>query len=68
MLAVLVIHARAQVDVDHLLDALWGQAQPATAVKTLQTYVAQIRRLLGDDREMLTTTAAGYRLDRATSN
>jgi len=63
LLAVLVIHARAQVNLDHLLEALWGEAQPATAIKTLQTYVAQIRRLLGDERDMLTTTAAGYLLD-----
>ncbi|MGI8574666.1 MAG: AfsR/SARP family transcriptional regulator, partial [Egibacteraceae bacterium] len=65
VLAVLVMHTRTQVGVDQLLQALWGDAPPATAVKTLQTYVAQVRRLLGDDRDLLVTTASGYRLEIA---
>jgi DNA-binding SARP family transcriptional activator len=65
VLAVLVMHARAQVGVDQLVRALWGDAPPATAVKTLQTYVAQVRRVLGDERDLLVTTASGYRLEIA---
>lgn len=63
--AVLVIHARERVSVDRLVHAVWGESPPATAVKTLQTYVAQLRRLLGERRDVLVTSAAGYRLDVA---
>jgi DNA-binding SARP family transcriptional activator len=63
VLAVLVINARAQVGVDQLLHALWGETPPATAIKTLQTYIGQVRRLLGDERDRLVTSASGYCLD-----
>ena len=63
VLAVLVISVPVQVGIDQLLQVLWGDTPPATAIKTLQTYIAQVRRLLGDERDSLVTTASGYRLD-----
>lgn len=63
VLAVLVIHAREPVSADELLEALWGGAPPVTATKTLQTYIAQLRRVFGEERDCLVTTSSGYRLD-----
>lgn len=46
--------------VDSLIAALWGDDPPATARKTLQTYVWNLRQSLGD--AMITTEAPGYAL------
>ena len=46
MLALLVLRAGEVVSRDALVDALWGDDPPATAVKTLQGYVARVRRAL----------------------
>jgi DNA-binding SARP family transcriptional activator len=45
---------------DALIDALWGDSPPASARKTLQTYVSNIRRELGP--EVISTAASGYSL------
>jgi DNA-binding SARP family transcriptional activator len=57
---VLVQHANEVVSTDHLLAELWGDAAPATAGKSIQTYVFRLRRALGADR--LVTRAPGYAL------
>ena len=46
MLALLALRAGEVVSRDALVDALWGDDPPATAVKTLQGYVARVRRAL----------------------
>jgi DNA-binding SARP family transcriptional activator/ABC-type glycerol-3-phosphate transport system substrate-binding protein len=46
VLAVLLLHAGQQVSVDALIDAVWGDAPPPTARKTLQVYVSRLRRVL----------------------
>jgi DNA-binding SARP family transcriptional activator len=46
VLALLVLRAGVVVSRDALVDALWGDAPPATAVKTLQGYIARVRRAL----------------------
>jgi DNA-binding SARP family transcriptional activator len=43
-----------------LADALWGERPPATAVKTLQVYVAKLRKLLG--KGLIETRPGGYLL------
>src|SRR3954464_9933028 len=42
-------------------DGHTGEEAPPTAVKTVQVYVARLRKALGDP-DVLVTTAAGYRL------
>jgi DNA-binding SARP family transcriptional activator/pimeloyl-ACP methyl ester carboxylesterase len=60
LLAVLALNAGQAVGPDALVDALWGDTPPATARKTLQTYVSNLRRALGSD--VVVTEATGYLL------
>src|SRR3954469_6282767 len=60
LLAVLLLHANQVVSSDRLIDALWGEAPPATAHKIVQVYVSRLRKQLGDAR--LVTRAPGYLL------
>ena len=62
VLALLVLRAGEVVSRDALVDALWGDDPPATAVKTLQGYVARVRRALeaAGLAEVLATRAPGY--------
>src|SRR5215212_4938811 len=61
VLAVLALHANQPVSAERLAVALWGEDVPPSAVKTVQVYVARLRKAL-DDPEVLVTTPAGYRL------
>lgn len=63
LLVVLALNAGSVVAPEVLIAALWGDAPPATARKTLQTYVSNIRRALGAD--VVHTEANGYRLSVA---
>ncbi|MDX6410996.1 MAG: hypothetical protein QOE91_512 [Gaiellaceae bacterium] len=54
----LLLHRNRMVSQDVLIDELWAEAPPATAVKTLQVYVSQLRRALGDRR--IETRPGGY--------
>ena len=47
LLAVLLLHRNEVVSVDRLIDELWGDRPPATAVKTVQVHVSQLRKALG---------------------
>jgi DNA-binding SARP family transcriptional activator/pimeloyl-ACP methyl ester carboxylesterase len=58
LLAVLALNAGSVVGAERLIDALWGDAPPASARKTLQTYVSNIRRALGSD--VVATEPTGY--------
>jgi predicted ATPase/DNA-binding SARP family transcriptional activator len=59
--AVLALNANQPVSAEHLALALWGEDVPPSAVKTVQVYVARVRKAL-DDPEVLVTTPAGYTL------
>src|SRR4051795_4017419 len=59
--AVLALHANQPVSADRVAVALWGEDAPPGAVKTVQVYVARLRKAL-DDPEVLATTPAGYLL------
>jgi DNA-binding SARP family transcriptional activator len=48
VLATLALSVGRPVRVSELIDGLWGDDPPATAVKTIQTYVARLRHLLPD--------------------
>ena len=62
VLAILALRANAVVSVDELVDGLWGEEPPASAVKLIQHYVSQLRKLLtGGDAEIV-TRGRGYQL------
>ena len=65
LLALLVIQRGAVVSTDRLIDELWPEHPPPTAVKTVQMYVSQLRRVLGNGA--LTTCGRGYRLEVASA-
>ena len=59
LLAVLALHANQSVSAERLAVALWGEDAPPRAAKTVQVYVARLRKAL-DDPGVLVTTPAGY--------
>jgi DNA-binding SARP family transcriptional activator len=61
LLAILLLNAGEVVSMDRLVDELWGEDPPATAVKTVQVFVSQLRKALGADR--IVTRAPGYSLE-----
>ncbi|GIF96447.1 AfsR/SARP family transcriptional regulator [Catellatospora citrea] len=68
MLAVLLLDADRVVSLDRLVDELWGDDPPRSAVANLRSYALALRRALaatGIDPERLVTTPGGYRLQVA---
>jgi DNA-binding SARP family transcriptional activator len=63
LLALLLVDANRVVSTDRLVDALWGEEPPRTAVTSLQNFVSQLRKLLGP--ETLVTRPPGYQLSIA---
>jgi len=60
LLALLVLHAGEVVSTDRLIDALWGERPPASALNSVHIYVSRLRKALGNGR--LETRGHGYRL------
>src|SRR2546428_13429419 len=58
--AVLLLNANHFVPSDMLMESLWQDRVPETAVKALQVHVSQLRKLLGPGR--LATRRPGYLL------
>jgi DNA-binding SARP family transcriptional activator len=58
LLAYLLLHANEPVSSDRLVDQLWGEKAPKTAVASLQNYVSRLRKSIGSER--LRLEAAGY--------
>ena len=59
----LVVHVNEVVSTDRLIDDLWGDHPPTTALGTLRTYVARLRTLLDEaGASVLATVPPGYRL------
>ncbi|MBA9050663.1 MULTISPECIES: AfsR/SARP family transcriptional regulator [Streptomyces] len=75
VLALLALHAGHMVPVAALTEELWGENPPRSARTTLQTYVLQLRDLIGaalarradggavSAKDVLVTLPGGYRLD-----
>jgi len=63
LLARLLLEANRTVSVDALVDALWGDRVPSTAVKMVHIYVSQLRKVLPS--KALQTRTPGYRLEVA---
>ncbi len=61
VLALLLLNANRTVSTDTLVDDLWGDEPPTTAVKALQGYVSRIRKALPED--VLVTRAPGYAIE-----
>nr|WP_238355024.1 BTAD domain-containing putative transcriptional regulator [Kribbella sandramycini] len=60
MVTILALSANRPVPVDVIADRLWGEEPPRHIKETLHTYIARVRRLLGDDA--VETRSAGYQL------
>ncbi|HEV2636787.1 MAG TPA: BTAD domain-containing putative transcriptional regulator [Actinocrinis sp.] len=65
VLALLVVQAGRPVPVEHLVDALWGEAAPQGSRRMVQWYVSRLRRVLEPYGFGLTREGGGYRLDAA---
>ena len=50
LLAVLLVHAGDAVPADRLIDVLWGESPPASALNSVHIYVSHLRRVLGHGR------------------
>ena len=63
LLAALLARAPQAVPVDVLVDDVWGDAAPTTAVRTLHSHVNRLRTVLGRDHPWaLETVAGGYQM------
>jgi DNA-binding SARP family transcriptional activator/outer membrane protein assembly factor BamB len=62
LVAFLALHASTPVSTDSIIDALWGEQPPSTAREMVRTYVARVRKRLGD---ALQTRPGGYVLAAA---
>jgi DNA-binding SARP family transcriptional activator len=60
LLAELLLHRAEVVGRSHLVDSLWGERAPDSALSSLQVYVHGLRRALGAER--IETHGAGYRI------
>jgi WD40 repeat protein/DNA-binding SARP family transcriptional activator len=59
-LALLVIRANTVVSTDRLVDDLYGEEPPAAARKSLQSFVANLRREINREDEILVGRRPGY--------
>jgi hypothetical protein len=62
VLARLALAGGDPVDVDRLIDDLWAGSPPASATGTLQSYVSNLRRILGDTGATIERVGDAYRL------
>lgn len=60
LLALLLVRADEVLQVDAILDQLWGEQPPATARTALQGYVSGLRKALPAGSERLQTVSGGY--------
>ncbi|HYW88443.1 MAG TPA: BTAD domain-containing putative transcriptional regulator, partial [Chloroflexota bacterium] len=60
-LAILLLNLNHVVSADLLLEELWGERAPATALQALRVHISQIRKVLGAD--VIRTLPTGYTLE-----
>src|SRR3954447_17694751 len=58
VLAVLLLRNGEVVSTDEIVDAVWGERAPKTAVATLHNCISRLRRQLG--KELIETRPPGY--------
>ncbi|WP_326836364.1 BTAD domain-containing putative transcriptional regulator [Amycolatopsis rhabdoformis] len=61
-LAVLLLSPNSVVPVERMIDALWEDEPPTTAVKQVRNSVSALRGRLGDTGALIVTDGPGYRL------
>ena len=61
VLAILALNAGRVVSTDRLVDLLWGEQPPKTAVTSLQNFISQLRKGLGAN--LVVTKSPGYLLN-----
>ncbi|ROR72832.1 BTAD domain-containing putative transcriptional regulator [Bogoriella caseilytica] len=64
ILGVLALHPGEVLEISRLVDMIWQDHPPATAVNTLRVHLSQLRRSLGADG-LVESVGAGYRLNVA---
>jgi len=64
LLAILLLRRGEVVTADRLIEELYGEQPPATAIKSLQVHMSRLRKALGRDGS-LRTAAGGYALEIA---
>ncbi|MEV4146177.1 BTAD domain-containing putative transcriptional regulator [Amycolatopsis sp. NPDC049691] len=62
-LAVLLLSPNSVVPVERMIDALWEDEPPATAVKQVRNCVSALRARLGEAGASIVTDGPGYRLE-----
>src|SRR3954462_5103072 len=60
LLTYLLINPNEVVPTERLIDELWGEPPPATAAKSVQVYVSQLRKALHTNGDLLVTRGSGY--------
>ena len=65
VLAILLLGANRVVPIERLVDDLYGDASPASALTQIHAHISQLRKLLDPAREIVETRSPGYvlRLD-----
>src|SRR5215472_6396242 len=63
VLAALLLSGQRVVSVERLVDVVWGDEPPASAVASLHNHVMRTREVLGPDAWRLRTVAPGYLLE-----
>ncbi|WP_028066982.1 nSTAND1 domain-containing NTPase [Solirubrobacter soli] len=61
LLAMLALQAGSTISAERLIDGLWGDDPPASALKLVQLYVSHLRKALGEP-ELIATHGRGYEL------
>ncbi|HEY3428510.1 MAG TPA: winged helix-turn-helix domain-containing protein, partial [Acidimicrobiia bacterium] len=58
LLAILIANHGHPVSIDRLVDEMWGESAPPSAVGTLQAYVSRLRGLMGEN--VIVKQTSGY--------
>lgn len=59
-LAILLLRANETVALDQIVEGLWGECPPRSAVPNIRTYAWQVRRVLGAAADRLVCSPGGY--------
>jgi predicted ATPase/DNA-binding SARP family transcriptional activator len=62
LLVLLLIHNNEVQSKDRIMDALWGEDQPAGGYNTLRFHISKLRACLGSEPDRLATQPPGYLL------